>query len=450
MKKLSLEELLRNLNKEQLNDLIRNLVEKNSQVKLLILEWLNERLNEETNESNRIDAPNSEEFINDELLMEYWGNAKDIIASFNQYGGGPEDEEEEAYDWLNEILELIRQGKISTQAKRKFMDEAFVEYDEDNSGFEDSLMDIFFELCETREDWEYLVKKLGKRPSDWRSKLIMNIYRRHLEDDDIYLKERLNNLRYGMDYWDLVDYYLSKGMLPKAVETAESGILKGEGRLTELFDFLFDHFVQTNDVLSLERIVDVAIKRNSDEKHLLDRLFEYYRKDNYEKAKAALLASYKHSKWKKYFEEYKRMKEFLHEADWSVIEPKIIKDAEENNISEYLRICLEKGMNETVLTIITNPPQNRLLTNNFDEFAARLEKEYPEKIIEYYFIRARANIEGGNRMTYRMAVTYLAKIKYIYTQLIRNVSLWEQQFLKIKNTYKNRPAFIDEVNKSKL
>jgi len=44
-----------------------------------------------------------------------------------------------------------------------FLDEAFVEYDIGNSGFEDDLMHIFFEICETREEWEYLVSgKTGK------------------------------------------------------------------------------------------------------------------------------------------------------------------------------------------------------------------------------------------------------------------------------------------------
>jgi lipoate-protein ligase A len=50
--------------------------------------------------------------LNDELLMEYWEKAENIIAEFNEYGGGPEDEEEEAYQWLNEISELIRKGII--------------------------------------------------------------------------------------------------------------------------------------------------------------------------------------------------------------------------------------------------------------------------------------------------------------------------------------------------
>jgi hypothetical protein len=46
---------------------------------------------------------------------------------------------------------LVREGNISSDAKCEFFDGAFVEYDMGNSGFEDALMDIFFEMCETKE-----------------------------------------------------------------------------------------------------------------------------------------------------------------------------------------------------------------------------------------------------------------------------------------------------------
>jgi len=136
---------------------------------------------------------------------------------------------------------------------------------------------IFFEICETREEWEYLVEKLAKRPSDWRKKLIMRIQKNYVRDERAYLEMRIENLYYGMDYWDLVEFYVNKGDLQKALETAEQGILKGEGRLTELFQFLFEHFAGERDTLNVERIVRIALTRKSEEKNMLDRLFEYYK-----------------------------------------------------------------------------------------------------------------------------------------------------------------------------
>jgi len=80
-------------------------------------------------------------------------------------------------------LNLIEAGNISTETKFAFMDSAFEEYDVNNSGFEDTLVEIFFKLCQTEEEWKYLIKKFNQKPSSWRKKLIMEIYRDHLHDD---------------------------------------------------------------------------------------------------------------------------------------------------------------------------------------------------------------------------------------------------------------------------
>ena len=41
---------------------------------------------------------NGRKALNDELLREYWNAAQPIISEFNEYGGGPEDEEDECPD----------------------------------------------------------------------------------------------------------------------------------------------------------------------------------------------------------------------------------------------------------------------------------------------------------------------------------------------------------------
>ena len=169
----SLDGELKSLDGENLYNLVRDIIRKNPEVHRLVLEWFKEKA-EASSVAEEVAT------LNDELLMEYWEKAEYIISEFNEYGGGPEDEEVEAYEWLNEISGLIEAGNISSDAKIEFFDCAFVEYDIENSGFEDALMDIFFAICETKEEWEYLVAKLAKRPSDWRKKLIMRIQKNYL------------------------------------------------------------------------------------------------------------------------------------------------------------------------------------------------------------------------------------------------------------------------------
>ncbi|RJS85825.1 hypothetical protein CW713_01120 [Methanophagales archaeon] len=438
----SLDEELKSLDARDLYNLVQNLIMKNSEVHRLVLEWFKEKA-EASSVAEEVAA------LNDELLMEYWEKAENIILEFNEYGGGPEDEEEEAYQWLDEISELIRKGNISSDAKIGFLDDAFVEYDIGKSGFDDELMDIFFEICDTKEEWEYLVAKLAKSPSDWRKKLIMNIQKDYLCDERAYLEMRMENLHYGMDYWDLVEFYVNKDDLQKALETAEQGILKGEGRLTELFQFLFEHLAEERDTANIERIVRVALTRKSEEKNMLDRLFEYYKAEgNYEKAKEALQKAYKIMRYGNYYAEYNKMKAFLRAADWKHVEPEIFKDVQEKDICDYLRICMDKNLKEAVLHTILNPPEMQWgMKNKFDEFAAKLEEDFPERIIEYYWQSAYRNIPGGNRGTYRIAAGYLDKVKRIYVNLLKDESGWKKRFSGLKAEFKNRPAFLDEVRK---
>lgn len=42
--------------------------------------------------------------------------------------------------------------ELKSLAKIGFLGDAFVEYDIGNSGFEDELMHIFFDICDTKEE----------------------------------------------------------------------------------------------------------------------------------------------------------------------------------------------------------------------------------------------------------------------------------------------------------
>ncbi len=436
---------LQSLDNVDLYKLVEHLLEKKPELYQLILEWFKAK----QESLPKIDLDKHLVAINDELLMEYWDDAREIISEFNEYGGGSEENEDEACSLLDRISDLVKEGNLSTRAKLEFLDDAFEEYNNENSGLEDAMMDVFFEICQTKEEWEYLVKKLDEHPSDWRKKLIMDIQREHLHDDKAYLEERMKKLHYGMDYWDLAAFYIEKGEMHKALETAEQGILKGEGRLTELFQYLSDHFVKKGDTVNLERVVQTALARKHEEKPMLDRLFEYYRdQGNYEMAKGALLKSFEFAGYKGYHAEYKRLKEFLKDSDWEQVEPKVFNEIKDKNVRDYLRICLDKNMKKVVLDVILNPPKNKwgfVLENDFDEFADKIKEEYPDKIIEYYSQKAYRNIKGGNRKTYSNAAVYLAKVKNIYTNILKDEPKWKQRFSNLKAEFKNRPAFIDEV-----
>lgn len=443
---------IENLKSNELISLIMDLIQRGEQTRLYVLEWLDEN---NDNLQNTINEEKSDSIkkIHDELLFEYWNNAQNIISEFNCYGGGPDEDEDEAYYWIEKITDLIMEGRITLETKLKFIDAVFVEYDAGNSGFDDSLIDLLFTLCKEKEEWEYLVKKLNDKPSDWRKNLVMSIYKNYLNDDTRYLNERLKNLIYGMDYWELVQYYLNKRNKKLALETALKGIEKGKGRLTELYDYLIAHFIKAHDESALEMICEIAIERKIEAEYVLDKLFKYYKNHNYEKAKEKMLQSYKNNRYKEYFEEYKKMKEFLVKEDWEKIEPEIIREAQNKNIYEYMNICLDKGMKDTVINIIVSPPKNQWgysSYSDFDSFAERLKEDYPKEILEYYYKKAYNRIPNGNRKTYKEAVGYLKKVKAIYLKYLKDTDKWVQTKINLQIEFKKRPAFIDELKKSKI
>ena len=446
--KFQVEERIQSLDNADLYDLIHTLMDKKPELYQLVLEWFKEK------QENTQKSGNNSDFVvlNDSLLFEYWENARNIISEFNEYGGGPEDDEYEAYGYLEDISELIIEGNISADAKIEFLDAAFEEYNYRNSGFEDALMDVFFQICQTKEEWEYLVKKLDEQTSNWRKELVMDIQKKFLHNDEAYLKVRMETLHYGLDYWDLVKFYSGKGDSLKALETAEEGILKGEGRLTELFEFLLAHFAKKGDTANLERIVQTALSRQTVEKNMLDRLFEYYNSlGDYESAKETLIKSFGFTGGHgSYYAEYKRIKGFLKEPDWNSIEPEIFNKIKEKDLYDYLRICLDKDMKETVIESLMNlntPIYNQGLSieDGFNGLADELANDFPENVIEYYWKKACKNIPNGNRKTYKFAAKYLGKPKSIYIDVLKDETTWHKRFSDLKSQFKSRPAFLDEV-----
>jgi hypothetical protein len=77
-------------------------------------------------------------------------------------------------------------------------------------------------------------------------------------------------------------------------------------------------------------------------------------RNDYENAKKALLKAFDYVEGARYIPEvrsyvhYNKMKQFLNDADWKMIEPKIIKKVQEKDQEDYMRICKDKNMNKEV------------------------------------------------------------------------------------------------------
>lgn len=340
--KFSINENLATFEKNELLQLIETLTDKHPETTLTTMDWLMKR---SCNKAD-IDTKQVKGALDESKMWDYWSRAQPTVSSFNEYGGGPPDEEEECYDKLDDLEEIVKKGNISSKARMELMDEVFDEYDTGNSDFEDTLMDICFGLCSSDEEWRYLLKKLKENPSKWKDSLSMEILRKELKDGEGYLEIRKKYLEYGMDFWDLASYYIEQGEKKKAVDIAEEGLEKGQGRMKELLFFLFDHYAQKKDTVSVERVVRTSIDTKNEEREMLDRLFEYYRTTgDYENAKKALTREFEYTKGQGFipevrsYELYLKAKGYLKKEDWKILEPRILEKIKEKDTEDYMRIC---------------------------------------------------------------------------------------------------------------
>lgn len=441
----NIKDILNRLSNESLLELIQFLISNMADARLQTIEWLKSN---QTSLINSIDADDSQS-LNGELIMEYWSEAQEIISEFNELGGGPEEKEDEVYDLLEQISELLEENSISVEIRMQCLDEAFDEYHLHNSGFDDRLLDIIFKTCRDKEDWEYLIKKLKKDSSSCATKLVMDINKTHLKNDTAYLSERLQNLESGMDYWDLVTYYYDRGDVTNSVLTAEKGIKKGTGRIFELLVFLAKNYYTKNDEFNLIRIISIANNNNEAINETMTILFNFYNdKNDYNKAKDILVESFLKTKKLDYYSEFHRIMNFLHKEDKIKFEEKVLGVIKKERLTDYLKITLERGWNDITLKEFLNHCLDKDQFGydvNLDDIADKLGEFYPSEISNYYWERVYILIPRGNRGNYESTAKYLRKIKQIYKKENYSKDEWEKKINNLKIQNKRRKLLIELI-----
>jgi hypothetical protein len=435
---LSVEELCKDLKKEELVQLLTHLADQYADIDMAIMEWY--ASHKGLNKISRL--PNK-------LLWEYWERAEEIISSFNDYGGGPEDLEYEADEYLEKIRELSQQYPLSFEEKRALMNKAFKQYAIGNSGFDDALIDFIYGMCDSDSDWKHVVKLLQKEPNSWHQKLIMGIYKDRLQQDEDYLALRMQSLEYGMDYWDLVQYYVSKRDMSKAVEIAQAGLEKGKGRITELVLFLFDHYEKQKADRQIDALIERSLQQNQEIATISERAFDYFKKHkDYEKAKNYLLRMFRTSYYgKEYYKSFHMLKDYLSAKDWAAVEDELLKIVKKENTTDYLTICYENDMYDEILEVILRPQTQPFgyMQTSWDRFADKLAKRYPKEIVDYYWNKGVALIPNGNRARYKEAVTYFKKARDIYQKILKEHDVWKSRLEALKMRHKNKRAFLEEI-----
>lgn len=447
-KVFSIEEVLRSSSKEDLLELIDVIRDRQTDMDVDILKWMGSK----QKATKRSVVSRDDGYLNGELIVSIWDQARRIVVDFNEYGGGPPSEEEEAYDHFEDMMELAKKKGIPSEYRREVLDSAYEQYILGNSGFDDALDDLMCALCKDEEDWRYLASLYMKSRSDWDKKRAMRIFSEHVGDDDSYMELRMSIMDYGMDYWDLVQHYRKRNMNDKALETAEEGILKGEGRCTELFSYLFDHYDRISGTADIERIMRIATDRKNKEYELSMKAFEHHRKKgDYDKAKGYLIDAFERIRWGGYMKHFEIMRGYIKEKEWEKLERGYLDVIIKKNPKDYLGILMILGRKDDVLSYLLG--QHKLerevwMTDDdmfMDEYASKIADEYPDRIAEYFVKRALKYIALGKRENYRYARICLERARDLYVNVLKDKRKWGSILSGLKEDHRRRRLFMEEI-----
>jgi hypothetical protein len=359
-------------------------------------------------------------YLNDEELAqkhynEYRGKfaeAIDIISEFNMYGGGPEDDEDRAYENMEQVLSLLEDGKLPDECREEMIHELMEQYLERNSGFGDAIWDWVERIACEEAHWRLVLSYLEQSNSKYDQSLMLDIYRYKLGDEETYEQMRIQQLTYGSDYWDYVQFLERKGEKKKALEIAEQGLEKGEGALSSLYEYVFQRYAQMGE--------------NEKALQLLKRYFQHH--PSYELYKKAL--SYAHQSEKEAVRE--ELYSFIRNHYHSSIKAEI--DYKEGNSKELLHY-------------VTGAASYAIYTR-YPVYERYLNEQHPLEMVAYYKEKAEAFISQKNRNAYRHAIEYIEEIRHVYIDILAQPEEWETYYTRVIVPYQNRlPAFLDEWKK---
>ena len=376
-------------------------------------DWKNTLLHELANRFKGKGAGTVNQKIYEEQFSNHFDRVREVLQEFNEYGGGPEEEEEEAYGGLQEIVKLFKEKKLNTETKRQFIDKMFHYYDWDNSGLNDMVMEAVFESATERADWEYIIEKLKtkKEDSSYRQSLIIDIYRNHLKDDAEYLKLRQQDLQYGNDYFDLVQYWHKKGEIDKAVAVAKEGVESCERGVDDLLEHLFNHYTGKDYAAALGYLKKIFVEHQN-------------------------------------LEQYKRLQKFARKEDWKELDRWCGDLLEKEKVfHELARIHrFNKEYDKVLAYVLANVNDNWIWDDGErEQFADEMIERYPNELVPFYQKRAERHIARMGRKDYQKAAHYAKKLKGIYCKRLNQKEVWQKFIDNIRERYANRRALLEEL-----
>lgn len=427
MNKTEIKKLISKYSEEQLRELICFIMERNTPAQRIFFEYCKKQ-------ETKNQTENYVQIVK-EQIGNCWHVASEIIEEFNMYGGGPEEEENRAYEELEKMQKLFEDNKLPWQFKETIFKEIMPFVIHDNSGFGDYLMDLLMDtVCVTKEEQLYLADYLVQNCKGYYHDIGTRIYLDYGKQEK-YLAVRKENLVYASDYLELAQYYRKQKNEKLALQIVKEGLEKAQGGLSEIYRYLFEYYKNRKEEAELEKLYKNAKKRKQNLETLTELMYQYYKENgNYSKKKETLFCLMEGSylDWKKLYERCVRE---LTKEDFEKEEVHILEKIKKNDLSTYFDIELEKGKTKELLQYLkkTGSMGGFYGIDREHYFSKRLEKVYPRDIVELYWQETERYVSWGKRENYQAAVGNLAVISRMMKE-----NHWEEEWKQRYQDFKEK------------
>lgn len=432
MDKKMINRLIGKFDKKQLQELVAYIVSANESAQETLLDYCMKKDVDVKSDNHTLIIENK--------VRRYWEKAAQIIEEFDMYGGGPESDEDDAYAALEDMAKLMEDNEVSWSVRKEILDQMLDFVESDNSGFTDYLMDIAVLMCKSKQENLYLADFLTEKANSYYRGVAARIYLENGEDQK-FIENKKANLQYGSDYLELATYYEKHHDSEKAVKIVLEGLDRTDGRLDEIYEYLFRYYEKNKDETALEKLYAGSGKRNRNQDTITELMHQHYQeKGDYEKQKEALIKLISCCDNRQLYQLYQQCREELSEEDFNKKESQIMNIIKKRNLSSYFDILIDKCETKEVIEYIAQHQQYRgwgLDAGHY--FSKRLSGEYPREVVDMYWKEAALYVSLGKENNYRHAVGVLKEIRTIMKR-----NKWTEEW---NTRYR---AFLEEHRRKKL
>ncbi len=348
-----------------------------------------------------------------EAIIALWDQLAPDLQDLDAYGGGDYDTEDHVAELLDGIRERLESKKVELKWRKEILKRILPYIKSGNSGMTDMLYEVAYATCYDNDDLNRFARLLEAMQTDWEIENARRIYR-DLGNRDKYLELRHRRLSFGGDYHDLATFYWDCGEKQKALEVAETGLKKGQGRMDELRKFLASRAKETGN---REKYIEIQFEQTTDDLT---------------------------------FKKYKAFKKLCSLEEWTHFEPMMLARMKKAWRAERIKIHMHRKEYEKAVAILI---KGRYPLSDWDDTyeiqaAKKLEKRYPEEILKYYLSGLGNMKSNATRKEYTRKSKVMAKVRQLMIAVLDDELRWQAYASEMKQANIRRPAFQDEFAKN--